>query len=62
MLRPFGWILIVRTYRDAGSAHIVDTTENADQMRGFFATRCNFHGVVARYPEIRGYRPTPVAA
>ena len=26
---------IVRTYRDAGSAHIVDTTENADQRRGF---------------------------
>jgi len=27
--------LIVRTYRDSGSAHILDTTENADQMRGF---------------------------
>jgi hypothetical protein len=27
--------LIVRTYRDAGSSHIVDTMENADQMRGF---------------------------
>jgi len=28
----------VRTYRDVRSAHIVDTTENADQKRGF-ATR-----------------------